>query len=226
MKVSIIIPVLNEAQLIVESLERAIQSGADEVIVVDGGSRDGTAELVERMDCQLVVSGPGRGAQMNLGATRAEGDVLLFQHADAWLHRDALPELRRSVERTRVVSGAFRQRIDANGAAFRLLESGNAARVRWLGLPYGDQGIFVRTEVFRELGGFPEVQLMEDVLLMRRLRRKAWPVLLGGPIHVHPRRWQRHGVVRQTLRNWFLLTAHLAGVSPNRLVRFYTRHDS
>ena len=121
--------------------------------------------------------------------------------------------------------GAFSQRIDAGGLAFRLLEWGNARRARWLGLPYGDQAIFVRREAFFAAGGFPDVPLMEDVLLMQRLRRRAWPLLLPGPVHVSARRWQRHGVVRQTIRNWALLAAFASGISPERLARYYRRHD-
>ncbi len=120
--------------------------------------------------------------------------------------------------------GAFRQQIEAEGLLYRWLERGNAWRVRRRGLPYGDQGIFVRRPLFEELGGFPDVRLMEDVLLMKALRRRAWPALLPGPLHVNARRWRRQGVIRQTIRNWLLLSAARAGVHPNRLARFYALH--
>ena len=122
--------------------------------------------------------------------------------------------------------GAFRQRIEAEGLRYRLLEKGNAARVKWLKLAYGDQGILMRTSFFRQAGGFPEVDLMEDLLLMRQVRRAAPVRLLEGPLYVSPRRWQENGVIRQTLRNWSLLAACRLGVPANRLARFYPSHKN
>jgi rSAM/selenodomain-associated transferase 2 len=170
----------------------------------------------------MVLSGSrGRAVQQNLGAAHATGDVLLFLHADTWLAASGCRQIDEALREERTRCGAFRQRIEAEPVAYRLLERGNAWRARRWGLPYGDQGLFVRRETFQEAGGFPEVQLMEDWLLMRRLRRIAWPVVLPGPLHVSPRRWQRHGIVRQTLRNWALVAAATAGVSPHRLAQFY-----
>jgi hypothetical protein len=105
-----------------------------------------------------------------------------------------------------------------------LIERGDSLRARLLKLPYGDQGIFLRCETFRKLGGFPEVRLMEDVLLMRKLRKISPIPLLPGPLYADARRWQRHGVIRQTLRNWSILTAERLGVSPDRLADFYAPH--
>jgi hypothetical protein len=120
----------------------------------------------------------------------------------------------------------MQQRIDAPGLAFRLLERGNAARVRWLGLPYGDQGIFVRRNVFERLDGFPAVPFLEDLILMQRLRVRAWPALIAGPVHVSPRRWQSQGIVRQTLRNWWIVVRHSWGAPPEQLAAFYQAHNS
>jgi len=224
-RVSIIIPTLNEAEQIERSIEHAQRSGADEIVVADGGSDDATVEFARRQNCELVTSATGRAVQQNAGARHATGDVFLFQHADAWLDPAAVDQIKTALEQPTVLGGAFCQQIEAAGTLYRLLEQFNARRVKWLGLPYGDQGIFLRRDVFLELGGFPDVELMEDVLLMRALRRRSRPVLLPGPIHVDARRWQRHGVVRQTIRNWSILTAHACGVSPSRLAQFYQRHD-
>ena len=161
--------------------------------------------------------------------------MLLFLHADnrlgwddSW--DDSGDDIARQIESALASSrrqhGALRQRIDAPGLAYRWLERGNAERVRWLGLPYGDQAIFVRREVFFEQGGFPSEPLLEDLLLMQRLRRVGWPVLVDGPVIVSPRRWQRHGVIGQTLRNWWLVARHACGASPAELARHYHRHDS
>ena len=111
--------------------------------------------------------------------------------------------------------------IDAAGWKYRWLERGNAARVRWLGWAYGDQGIFVRRSVFESLGGFPDWKLMEDLYFIKRLRRAGRFVPLDAPILVSARRWQKAGLVRQTLRNWILLTLAHLGVPPDRLARFY-----
>jgi hypothetical protein len=161
-----------------------------------------------------------------VGAQATTGEVLLFQHADCRLGPDCLRQIERAFAISpRAVTGAFWQQIESRRRSHRLLSWGNAARLRLLGLAYGDQGIFVRREVFQRVGGFDDVPLMEDVILMRRLRRWGAPLLLPGPLVVSPRRWQRHGVVRQTLRNWCLLTGFFCGVSPVTLTRFYPRHD-
>ena len=126
---------------------------------------------------------------------------------------------------SRIVCTALRQRIEAEGWAYRWLERGNAERVRWLGLPYGDQAIAVRKVAFDAIGGFPDVPLLEDLLLMRRQRKQSWPVLLEGPVYVSPRRWQRHGILRQTLRNWGILAGYACGIPPAQLAAWYGRHD-
>ncbi|MCH7752014.1 MAG: TIGR04283 family arsenosugar biosynthesis glycosyltransferase [Planctomycetes bacterium] len=225
MRISVIIPAVDEEALIERAVTSSWEAGVDEVLVVDGDSRDQTAQRARRHDAQ-VISGPlGRALQQNLGAQHATGDVLLFLHADNWLDPRVGSQLRDCLQDASVLGGAFRQQIDAAGRLYRWLERGNAARVRWRGLAYGDQAIFMRREVFDELGGFPTVKLMEDLLLMRAFRKLTRPVLLPGPVHVDPRRWQRRGVVRQTLCNWALLSARAVGVSPDRLARFYPLHD-
>lgn len=224
-KTSIIIPALNEAARIAEAVRRARETGPYEVIVVDGGSGDETAALARQAGANVLITVPGRAVQQNIGARHATGDVLLFLHADTWLPPHAVRQIESALADAAVGCGAFRQQIEAEGLAYRLLERGNAWRVKRRGMAYGDQGIFVRRALFDELGGFPEVRLMEDLLLMKRLRRRSRPELLPGPLHISARRWQRHGVVRQTARNWLLLAAARFGVSPDRLAQFYARHD-
>jgi len=225
LKISAIIPALNEAPRIAGAVDRAWQAGADEVIVVDGHSDDDTRTVASGVDCRLVDSERGRAVQQNQGARAASGDVLLFLHADTWLASGAADQIRGALTDPRIEGGAFRQHIEAAGRIYRWLETGNAWRARRRGLPYGDQGIFLRRETFDELGGFPEVRLMEDLLLMRRLRRRCMPCLLPGPLYVSARRWQRHGPLRQTARNWLLLLALSLGVHPNRLAAYYATHE-
>ena len=221
-----IIPALNEEKFLGLAARSAWQAGADEVIVVDGGSSDDTMTVARNHDCRVLTSEPGRAIQQNVGANRAVGDVLLFLHADNRLDDAAIGQVRNCLRDSGALGGAFSQIIEARGISYRLLEHGNAWRVRLFGLPFGDQGIFIRHDTFTELGGFPRVRLMEDLLLMQKLRRMNWPVLLPGPLYLSARRWQRQGVIRQTLRNWSLLTAHKLGWSPDCLARYYSRHDS
>lgn len=221
MRVSVIIPTLNEAAIVTQAVARAQALGSYEVIVADGGSEDGTAGLAEAAGAMVVAAPRGRANQQNAGARRAQGDVLLFLHADTHLAADGLVQVERALADPRVACGAFRQAIEADGRLYRLLEHGNAWRAARRGLPYGDQGIFVRRELFEGVGGFPELKLMEDVFLMRRLRRQTRPILLPGPLYVSARRWRRRGVVRQALLNQSLLAAARLGVHPDRLARFY-----
>lgn len=225
MEVSVLIPALNEVQRVGETVTAARAAGAGEVIVADGGSEDGTVEAAIGAGAVVVSCPPGRAIQQNLAASASGGEVLLFLHADCRLPQDAIEQVGLALRDPRVVGGSFRQRIDASGCGYRLLECGNAWRARWLQQPYGDQGVFVRRREFEAVGGFPEVALMEDLLLVRRLRRIGRLAVLPGPLITDARRWQKHGVVRQTLRNWSLLLARRVGVSPERLARFYRRHD-
>ena len=225
MRLSVVIPALNEAANLQRAVVSAWRGGSDEVLVVDGGSDDGTAHLAATLECTLLSAPRGRAAQQNAGARAAAGDVLLFLHADNWLiSGDIKEQIVSALANSRRLHGALRQRIDAHGLAYRLLERGNAARVRLLGVPYGDQAIYVRRETFWQLGGFPEVPLLEDLILVQRLRRLAWPALMPGPVAVSPRRWQRQGVIRQTLRNWSLVSRHWLGESPESLAGEYPRH--
>lgn len=225
MRISVVIPAINEAAWIQRAVNSAWDAGFDEIIVADGGSDDETPQLAAQCGASVVHGARGRAVQQNLAAQHATGDGLLFLHADNWLAPTAGQQVRDCLSDPQVLGGAFEQRIDATGILYRLLERGNAARVRWRGMAYGDQAIFMRRATFDQLGGFPEFKLMEDLLLMRAFRRLGRPSLLPGPVHVHPRRWQRRGVVRQTLQNWSLICGEKLGMSPDRLAKFYPSHD-
>jgi rSAM/selenodomain-associated transferase 2 len=224
LKVSVVIPAINEAACIRSAVSSALRAGALEVIVADGGSSDETRSLAHRAGARVIHARAGRAVQQNAGAQSSVGDVLLFLHADSELHAECIAQIRQSAMRRPL--GAFRQRIDAEGRLYRWIERGSAWRAARRGLPYGDQAIFLDRKLFYELGQFPNVPIMEDYLLMRQARRWQLPVLLDGPVLTSARRWQDHGVVRQTLRNMSLVLATRAGIPPRQLATWYPRHDN
>jgi rSAM/selenodomain-associated transferase 2 len=220
MAISVIIPTLNEAAYIAQTLRSVRAEKPREILVVDGGSSDATCELAREAD--RVLHGPrGRAFQMNLGAEHAAGDVLLFLHADCTLEPGALHAAEKCLGRRAVVAGCFRMTVTAPGPAYRLLDACATARVRLTGLIYGDQGLFVERQCFERIGGFPPLSLMEDLFFSAKLRRQGRVFVVPRRIFVSPRRWQQRGIVRQTLRNWALTALAAAGVSPNRLAAFY-----
>ena len=217
--ISVVIPTLNEAESIAAAVDSALVAGAVDVIVCDGGSTDETTRLAGRAGATKVVrSLPGRGIQLNSGAVFAEQTFVLFLHADNRLDADCLKQICRHPE---AVWGAFRQHINSPRPIFRALEWGNAARVSLRRMPFGDQAIFVRRDVFKEQGGFEEIPLMEDVELSRRLRRVARPLLLEGKVTISPRRWHQRGVIRQTIQNWSIQLSYALGAPAERLSQRY-----
>lgn len=218
--VSIIIPALNEAEEIGSTLESAADSAA-ELIVVDGGSEDRTAEIARAHGATVVTSARGRASQMNAGAEIARGETLLFLHADTRLPAGFAEEVRRTLDRPGVAAGAFSLRIDGAGWGMQWVERAANWRSRILQLPYGDQGFFLKAEVFRSLGGFPEVPLMEDLEMARRVRRRGRIVISPLAVATSARRWERVGVFRATLLNQVFLLAYLLGMPPRRIAEWY-----
>jgi rSAM/selenodomain-associated transferase 2 len=221
MQISVIIPALNEAAALPAALASLRCQRPHEVIVVDGGSTDATPELAAAEADRVVTGVRGRAAQMNLGAKHATADALLFLHADCTLEDGALAEASRLLQRPQVIAGCFRMTVPHRRLLYRSIDACATARARIFGIIYGDQGLFLRRETFEQLGGFPELKLMEDVFLSLRLRRRGRVVVGSSRIYVSARRWQKVGVVRQTVRNWGLTALAAAGVHPDRLARFY-----
>lgn len=221
LRLSVIVPTLNEAEHIAMRIAQARTLGGCEVIVVDGGSSDDTVARAAGADLILETK-PGRAIQQNAAARVARGKVLLFLHSDCWLPAEASTAIEQTLSDPAVICGCFAQQIDGEDRCYRWLERGNAFRVKRLGWAYGDQALFFRRDQFLEQGGFPEIPFLEDWSLVRRLKRLGRIALVGEPrVHVDPRRWQQRGVVRQTVRNWMIVLAALCGVSPTRLARFY-----
>lgn len=222
MSVSIIIPTWNEAGGIAQTIRELRTQRPHEIIVVDGGSTDATIDQANEAD-RVLVSEPGRAFQMNAGAAIARGNCLLFLHADCRLQSGAIPAIERTLAKATVLAGCFSMRVNAAGWAFRSIDACATARVRFTGIIYGDQGFFLRRSDFERLGGFPPIRFMEDVFFSQRIARAGRVVVLPQRIYVSPRRWQKVGLVRQTLRNWTLTALAQAGISPDRMAEYYPR---
>lgn len=217
---SIVVPVLNEAATIGATLAPWSRRAGIELIVADGGSADGTAESAARF-ARVIQAGRGRARQMNAGAAIATGAALLFLHADTRLPEDAPEAVREALADSAVIGGAFRLSIAPATPALRLVAAGANLRARWLGLPYGDQALFVRRSAFFDLGGFPDVPLLEDLMFVRRLARRGRIRLLPQAVVTSARRWRREGVLTVTLRNQLFVALWACGVRPERLARWY-----
>jgi len=219
MKISVVIPALNEAENILPCLHSVNhQPGEFEILVVDGGSIDGTIEVV-RQHARVILSAQGRAVQMNSGARQTTGEVLLFLHADSCLPSYAFPLIERALADSRTVGGTFRLRFDRHAFLLRVIAFFSRFRFRYF--HYGDQGIFVRRSTFEELSGFTEIPFMEDVDFLRRLRRAGRVTLLQQPITTSARRFVASGILRQQLINIVLVTSYLLGARPAKLKRWY-----
>jgi len=222
--VSIVIPTLNEAKTIAETVQRA--KGCKEVcevIVADGGSIDGTAEIAEKAGCRMVVSPPGRGAQLRTGAALATGDVVLLLHADTWLPPNACEAMLRCLRDGAVVGGGFWKvfrdpTLLMAGSRFRC-----GLRLALGGRILGDQGLFIRREVLERIGGVPDMPLMEEFELCRRLRQVGRLVLADATVVTSARRFKKLGVLRTYWRMWWVTTLYRFGMSPRRLKEIYER---
>jgi rSAM/selenodomain-associated transferase 2 len=222
-QISIIIPTLNEAGNIKEAIASTQPSANIEIIVVDGGSSDDTVAMAQSLGIKVISSSPSRAVQMNAGAAVANGEILLFLHADTRLSLGFDAQIRQALAQPRTVAGAFDLQIDASPLVLRLVEWGVKWRSRFFQMPYGDQAIFLTEKVFHKIGGFPELPIMEDFELMRRLRSTGRIVILRTPVITSGRRWLQTGVFKTTLLNQIIIIAYLLGVSPNRIRSWYRR---
>ncbi|MFM2314399.1 MAG: hypothetical protein RLZZ04_3675 [Cyanobacteriota bacterium] len=227
--ISIIIPVLNEARVIKQTLENLTQYSGIEIIVVDGGSQDETVAIAEQKRSLIAetsvkvitVIGKGRAGQMNAGANLAQSDILLFLHGDSQLPSNFIDLVPQTLDQNQTIAGAFELAIDGSSRSLRWIEMLVRMRSRILSLPYGDQGIFISKQAFIEAGGFADLPIMEDFEFIRRIKRRGRIAIAPAAVTTSDRRWQKLGVWQTTLINQLMLAGYFLGIPPTKLSRFY-----
>lgn len=221
---SVIIPTLNAASALGSCLDALAEASGREIVVVDGGSDDLTADLARGLGADLICAPRGRGMQLRAGADRARGPWLLFLHADTRLEAGWSRDVRRWIlaAAPQTDFAVFTFRLDSDDWRARLLERLVSWRVRWLGLPYGDQGLLIHRDALDRVGGYAPLSLMEDVDLVGRLQRKGLTQLATQAV-TSAERWRRDGWLRRSLRNLACLGLFKLGVSPSRIAQMYGR---
>ena len=218
--ISVIIPILNEAKILEETLIR-LQPHLEnrELIIVDGGSTDDSVRIAEKYG-KVIFSERGRAKQLNAGAAAAMGDILVFLHADVQLESGAF----KSVESTLsagYVGGGFLQKIDGKSLLYRIIEITANMRGKYLKVFYGDSGIYVRRDDFQHIDGFPDVPIMEEMGFSKALRKLGKTKMIKPRIHISARRWEKNGIVRTTTKNWFITFLYFMGFSLERIAELY-----
>lgn len=221
MSISIIIPVRNEADTIGPCLDRLSGYRDLEIVVVDGGSSDQTVREAARRGYRPLGSPPGRGTQQHAGARSASGSVLLFLHSDTELPENFIAEVHSILGQKGVAAGAFRLSINARGPGYRCIEYGANLRSGLLHLPYGDQALFMKKNTYFAAGGFPEQPIMEDIVLLSRLKKQGRIVIGRTSAITSARRWQQQGLLKTTIVNQLMLAGWAAGISAERLAGWY-----
>lgn len=219
--VSVIIPTLNEYHTIGRLLDRLLLSEEIECIVADGGSGDHTRDIAARSGATVLKVSGGRAFQQNAGAAIARGHILFFLHADTLPPEGYADKIRAALDDPSIAAGAFRFKTDDDRTVMHLVEWVTNLRSRVVQLPYGDQGLFLEKRVFDEMGGFPLIPIMEDFVLMGRLRARGRVITLSDTAVTSARRWRHLGVIRTTLMNQIMILGFLGGMPIQRLERFY-----
>lgn len=221
--ISVIIPTLNEEACIRRCIESVRSAAAGcEIIVADGGSKDRTREAAESYpEVRVVGSEPGRGNQMNSGASHAQGELFLFIHADTVLEEGWYDDIAAALRNDEIIGGAFTFAIDNPMRKYRIVEAWVSMRCHIFRLPYGDQAIFIRRSGFEKLAGYKDMPLMEDVDLVKRMKKLGRITILQKKAVTSGRRWVSKGLIRNAAINQMTMLLYLLGVSPHRLARFY-----
>lgn len=221
-KLSIIIPTLDEAANIEQHLKRLqhLRQYGHEVIVVDGGSVDSTASIASPLSDHVFHSSRSRSIQMNAGVLKASGDCLIFLHADTVLPDNTL-ELLSGIEQLEKKWGRFDIKLTGRHVWFRIIETCMNYRSRLTGIATGDQAIFIGRTLFEEVNGYPELPLMEDIAISRSLIKYSKPICLRECVISSSRRWEKHGIIKTILRMWALRLLYFLNYDPKRLAKLY-----
>ena len=219
--ISVIIPTLNEAETIQTMLAHIYQlDNKMELIVADGNSTDET--VIKAKSLAKIIHAPrGRGAQMNAGARIASGDILWFLHADCFPHSTSIHAIQQALTNPDIVGGAFDYSINDSRRFFRLVEYLSNSKNHCLNLIYGDMGIFVRKRIFKAIGGYKEIPLMEDMEFCKQLKKMGEIVILPHRIKTSARRWHQDGITKNYIRNWILQLCWGMGAKPEKLAKYY-----
>ena len=222
-RLSVIIPALNEAGCIQSTLEplQSLRRRGHEIILVDGGSSDDTCALGHALVDRILQSPPGRARQMLAGASVASGQILWFLHADSHVPAHADSIIQQALRRAHADWGHFDISLTGSHPLLKCVAWSMNRRSRLTGIATGDQGIFVRRTLYDRVGGFPSIPLMEDISFSRSLKQHGRPCRAGQPLYSSPRRWYTHGILRTIVTMWGLRLAYFAGISPERLVKYY-----
>ncbi len=223
MKISLIVPMLNEMTQLPSLLQHLLplRRAGCEVLIVDGGSQDGSVAFARALGFRVLCAPRGRARQMNAGASVATGEALVFLHADTRLPPDACYQIARALSRPQVLWGRFDVRIEGRSRWFPVIAALMNLRSRLSGIATGDQAIFVRRDVFWKVGGYPDQPLMEDIWLSRALKQLGRPACVGSRVTTSGRRWETYGVWRTILLMWRLRCLYWLGVPAEDLARAY-----
>ncbi len=218
---AVIVPVYNEEQVLHDHLQRFIDLEADELIFVDGGSKDQTKAFIEQIGLRCLSSKPGRANQMNAGAVVVKSDILVFIHIDTLVSKSDLALVKALFDQSVIVGGRFDVSLSGSHPAFRVIEFMMNQRSRFTKVSTGDQVQFVRRTVFESIGGFAKMPLLEDVEFSKRLKKIGRIACLPEKVMTSSRRWESHGIIRTVWLMWKIRLLYWLGVSPEKLVVLY-----
>ena len=221
MKVSIIVPTLNEELVLEKTLTQFQQLSPHELIVSDGGSDDDTRNIAGRFSHRVITGSAGRALQMNVGADEATGDILLFLHADSRIEPESYRKMLQCMQNPKWIGGTFTLCIESGKWSLKLIALLANIRSKYFGLAYGDQGFFVRKKVFKDMNGFSPLPICEDLDFYHRLRKKGPVILLKEKAHTSPRRWIKEGILFTTARNTLIAVLFGLGFPPHMLTKWY-----
>ncbi len=222
---SVIIPVYHESEninFIIKNIKKIDSSYSYEIIVVDGSNDLDTIKVIKYNKVVSIVSKKGRFRQMNTGAKIASGEILIFLHSDTELPNNSFTEIKKLIDTEEFVAGAFRISIRSDKTVYKIISKLINFRTMVTRIPYGDQCIFIKKDYFKKIGGYRNIAIMEDVELMRRIKRSGNKIcILPNYVKTSSRRWEKEGIIFCTLRNWMIRFFYYIGIHPDKLEKFY-----